>query len=278
MGSQGEGGHPSEGWGAGRRGHPGTGPSGGGQLRMRLPEHADQGPTFLLECDSSVLGALQKHLVLHKIRRKVLVEPCPELHVWAVLPGIPEEASGAEPLPKHQGTTILTRDPRTTHMGWRLLTQDESPALVPRGRLADVWDYHRHRYQQGVPEGVHDLPPGVALPLESNLAFMNGISFTKGCYVGQELTARTHHMGVIRKRLFPVQLLGSFPVGSITPGTTVLTESGQAAGKYRAGQGNVGLALLYLEKIKGPLHIRTTGSGRVALVTSVPDWWPTVTK
>lgn len=130
----------------------------------------------------------------------------------------------------------------------------------------------------GVPEGVHDLPPGVALPLESNLAFMNGISFTKGCYVGQELTARTHHMGVIRKRLLPVQLLGSFPLGSITPGTMVLTESGQAAGKYRAGQGDVGLALLYLEKIKGPLHIRTTGSGRVALTTSVPDWWPTVTK
>lgn len=225
-----------------------------------------------------MLGALQKHLVLHKIRRKVSVEPCPELRVWAVLPGIPEELGGAEPLLKHQGTTILTRDPRTTRMGWRLLTQDESPALVPRGQLADVWDYHRHRYQQGVPEGVHDLPPGVALPLESNLAFMNGISFTKGCYIGQELTARTHHMGVIRKRLFPVQLLGSFPVGSITPGTTVLTESGQAAGKYRAGQGNVGLALLYLEKIKGPLHIRTIGSGRVALTTSVPDWWPTATK
>lgn len=130
----------------------------------------------------------------------------------------------------------------------------------------------------GVPEGVHDLPPGVALPLESNLVFMNGVSFTKGCYVGQELTARTHHTGVIRKRLFPVQLLGLLPEGGITPGTTVLTESGQAVGKYRAGQGDVGLALLHSEKIKGPLHIRTTESGWVALTASVPDWWPTATK
>ncbi|XP_006760142.1 PREDICTED: putative transferase CAF17, mitochondrial [Myotis davidii] len=242
------------------------------------PEHTDRAPTFLLECDSSVLGALQKHLVLHKIRRRVTVEPCPELHVWAVLPATPQEVGGAAPLPKHQGSAILARDPRTTRMGWRLLTQDKSPALVARGRLRDVCDYHRHRYQQGVPEGVHDLPPGVALPLESNLVFMNGVSFTKGCYVGQELTARTHHTGVIRKRLFPVQLLGPLPEGGITPGTTVLTESGQAVGKYRAGQGDVGLALLHSEKIKGPLHIRTTESGRVALTASVPDWWPTVTK
>uniref|UniRef100_A0A4X1UKH6 Iron-sulfur cluster assembly factor IBA57, mitochondrial n=1 Tax=Sus scrofa TaxID=9823 RepID=A0A4X1UKH6_PIG len=249
-----------------------------------LPEHSDEQPTFLLECDSSVLDALQRHLVLHRIRRKVTVEPCPELRVWAVLPCAPEEAGRSVPLQeKAQCTTILTRDPRTARMGWRLLSQDEGSALVPGGRPGDLQDYHRHRYRcwmgvVGVPEGVHDLPPGVALPLESNLAFMNGISFTKGCYIGQELTARTHHTGVIRKRLFPVQLSGRLPVGSIAPGTSVLTESGQAAGKYRAGLGDVGLALLRTEKIKGPLHIRTSESGLVALTASVPDWWPTATK
>ncbi|KAF6094251.1 iron-sulfur cluster assembly factor IBA57 [Phyllostomus discolor] len=244
-----------------------------------LLEQADQAPTFLLECDSSVVSALQEHLLLHKIRRKVAVEPYPELRVWAVLPCTPEvEASGAMLLPKPQGATILTRDPRTVRMGWRLLTQDEGPALLPRAHLGDIWDYHRHRYQQGVPEGVHDLPPGVALPLESNLAFMNGVSFTKGCYIGQELTARTHHMGIVRKRLFPVQLVGPLPSGDITPGTVVLTESGQAAGKYRAGQGDVGLALLHLDKVKGLLHIRTAGGGQVALTASAPDWWPTAAK
>ncbi|KAM5217696.1 putative transferase CAF17, mitochondrial isoform 2-T2 [Hipposideros larvatus] len=250
-------------------------------ILYRVPEHPDQAPAFLLECDSSVLGALQKHLTLHKIRRKVTVELCPELCVWALLPhspGSPEEAGRAVLLQEQEGATILTRDPRTACMGWRLLAQDEGPALVSGGRLGDLQDYHRHRYLQGVPEGVHDLPPGVALPLESNLAFMNGVSFTKGCYIGQELTARTHHMGVIRKRLFPVQLLGPLPVGGIAPSTTVFTESGQAAGKYRAGQGDVGLALLHSEKIKGPLHIRTAGSGRVTLTASVPDWWPTTIK
>ncbi|XP_007535141.1 putative transferase CAF17, mitochondrial [Erinaceus europaeus] len=244
-----------------------------------LPVCTDEAPTFLLECDASALGALQKHLALYKIRRKVTVEPSSELHVWALLPST-SGASEAEPLlqAKAEGAAVLTRDPRTACMGWRLLTRDEDPALMPGGRLGDPQDYHRHRYQQGIPEGICDLPPGVALPLESNLAFMHGVSFTKGCYIGQELTARTHHMGVIRKRLFPVRLAGPLPASGIAPGSPVLTESGKVAGKYRAGQGDVGLALLRSEKIKCPLHIRTSDSGQVAVTASVPDWWPTATK
>lgn len=155
--------------------------------------------------------------------------------------------------------------------------------------MADRWLGHgqgRHAWcahlwflvPTGIPEGVRDLPPGVALPLESNLAFMNGVSFTKGCYIGQELTTRTHHMGVIRKRLLPVQLTGPLPAGGVGPGSVVLTASGQAAGRFRAGQGNVGLALLRLEKIKGPLHIRTSESDQVAVTASVPGWWPVATK
>ncbi|KAK2495248.1 hypothetical protein MC885_021439 [Smutsia gigantea] len=249
-------------------------------LRVQKTKMQDaQAPAFLLECDSAVLGALQRHLALYKIRRKVTVESYPELRVWAVLPDAPEEASAAATLQEQaQGTAILTRDPRTARMGWRLLAQDEGPALVAGGRLGDVQDYHRHRYRHGVPEGVRDLPPGVALPLESNLAFMNGISFDKGCYIGQELTARTHHMGVVRKRLFPVQLAGLLPAHSLAPGASVLTESGQSAGKYRAGLGDLGLALLRSEQARGPLHVRTPEGGRVTLSASVPDWWPMATK
>ncbi|XP_014442745.1 putative transferase CAF17, mitochondrial [Tupaia chinensis] len=247
-------------------------------ILYRLHESLEETQGFLLECDSSVLGALQKHLMLYKIRRKVTVEPHPGLRVWAVLPSTSEAGGVALLQERVEATSILTRDPRTACMGWRLLTQEEGPALVPRCWLGNLQDYHRHRYLQGIPEGVQDLPPGVALPLESNLAFMNGVSFTKGCYIGQELTARTHHMGVIRKRLFPIKLSGPLPAGGIAPGTSVFTESGQAAGKFRAGLGDVGLALLQSEKIKSPLHIRTSENTQVALTASVPDWWPMVTK
>ncbi|XP_037679179.1 putative transferase CAF17, mitochondrial [Choloepus didactylus] len=249
-------------------------------ILYRLHGSEDEEAGFLLECDSSVVDALQKHLILYKIRRKVVVEPCPEMSVWALLPGAPE-ASPALPLQeKAQGAMVLARDPRAACMGWRLLAPKEAPAwdLVPGGQPGDPRDYRQHRYRQGVPEGVRDLPPGVALPLESNLAFMNGVSFTKGCYLGQELTARTHHTGVIRKRLFPVRLSGLLPAASIPAGTAVLAVSGKAAGKFRAGEGDVGLALLQSERIKSPLHIRTSEDSQVAVTASVPGWWPKATK
>lgn len=244
-----------------------------------LPECTEEAPGFLLECDSSVLGTLQKHLTVYKIRRKVTVEPHPELHVWAVLPCAPQTSEAAPLEERVEATTMLIRDPRTARMGWRLLTQDGGPALVPKGQFGDLQDYHMYRYQQGIPEGVCDLPPGMALPLESNLVFMNGVSFTKGCYIGQELTARTHHTGVIRKRLFPVKLEGPLPASGISPGTLVtVTATGQAAGKFRAGQGHIGLALLRSETIKGPLHIKTSESQLLTVTAVVPDWWPTAAK
>ncbi|XP_035751525.1 putative transferase CAF17, mitochondrial [Egretta garzetta] len=137
-------------------------------------------------------------------------------------------------------------------MGWRLITKKGAnlPEIIPGSHIGNIQDYHRHRYKQGIPEGVKDLPPGVALPLESNLAYMNGISFTKGCYIGQELTARTHHMGVIRKRLLPVRFSAPLPKDSIPEGAEVLTESGKSAGKFRAGGDELGIALLRLANIK----------------------------
>lgn len=243
-----------------------------------LPER-EATPGFLLECDSSVLGPLREHLARHRVRRKVIVEPCADLRVWAVLPSTPQASAALLPSTAAEASTILTRDPRTVRMGWRLLAHDETPAvMLSGGHLGALRDYHRHRYLQGVPEGIRDLPPGLALPLESNLAFMNGVSFAKGCYVGQELTARTHHTGVVRKRLFPVRLAGPLPAGGLRPGASVLTASGQAAGKFRAGLEDVGLALLWSERIKGPLRVRTSESQEVALTASVPDWWPVALK
>ncbi len=80
----------------------------------------------------------------------------------------------------------------------------------------------------GLPEGVKDLPPGEALPLESNLVYMQGISFSKGCYIGQELTARTHHTGVIRKRLMPVTM--SAPAENLDQGAALETEGANQLG------------------------------------------------
>ena len=128
-----------------------------------------------------------------------------------------------------------------------------------------------HWSSPGLPEGVKDLPPGVALPLESNLVYMQGVSFSKGCYIGQELTARTHHTGVVRKRLMPVRL--SAPVEGLEEGS-LQTQSGKPAGKHRAGVGDLGLSLIRLAHAKEVLSVTSSDGTNVTAEASVPDWWP----
>uniref|UniRef100_A0A8C5S1L6 Iron-sulfur cluster assembly factor IBA57, mitochondrial n=1 Tax=Laticauda laticaudata TaxID=8630 RepID=A0A8C5S1L6_LATLA len=240
-------------------------------IAYRLHENKQEEQHVLLECDAGLLDSFWKHLKLYKIRRKLDISPCLDLLVWAVVPKEPSEGL------QHAGqAVVLTTDPRVKIMGWRLIThKNVNPLEIVSGcRLGELKDYHRHRYQQGIPEGVKDLPYGTALPLESNLVYLNGVSFTKGCYIGQELTARTHHMGVIRKRLLPIQLSPLMPLESLAEGTEILTESGKSAGKFRAGENEFGIALLRLATTKDPLRLKVSDNSQVMVAASVPPWWP----
>ncbi|XP_061443067.1 putative transferase CAF17, mitochondrial isoform X1 [Rhineura floridana] len=233
-------------------------------ILYRIHESLQEEPHILLECDASILDSLQKHLKLYKIRRKVNIMPCPDLSLWAVIPKEQSEEGTGELQQCPSKAVVVTPDPRVAVMGWRLITSKGTDPLevVPGSQIGNMKDYHRHRYKQGIPEGVKDLPSGTALPLESNLAYMNGISFTKGCYIGQELTARTHHMGVIRKRLLPIQLSTPVPSESIFEGAEIVSESGKSAGKYRAGVDNLGIALLRLANMNEPLRLKIPGCWR----------------
>ncbi|XP_072364228.1 putative transferase CAF17 homolog, mitochondrial isoform X2 [Scyliorhinus torazame] len=232
--------------------------------------------TILLECDATLLDAVQKHLKVYKIRRKVGITPCPDLSLWTILPFEQSSKTGSALEVNEKKVVVCTRDPRTDAMGWRLvLSKIDNPLdIVPESHLGEIQDYHRYRYAIGIAEGVKDLPSGEAIPLESNLVYMNGISFTKGCYIGQELTARTHYTGVIRKRLMPVQLGNPLPPNSVPEKAQIVSESGKSAGRLRSYMGDVGLAMIRLAFANEPLQLRTAGDARVQLKASVPDWWP----
>ncbi|CAJ1072471.1 LOW QUALITY PROTEIN: putative transferase CAF17 homolog%2C mitochondrial [Xyrichtys novacula] len=237
---------------------------------------AEAGQGVFLECDSTITDSILRHLKVYKIRRKVTVNPCPDLSVWTVLPKhkkTEEEASIPE-LSSPEKALAWEEDPRTQEMGWRLVVDSQVDPLdiISSCQKGDTEEYHRHRYAIGLPEGVKDLPPGVALPLESNLVYMQGISFSKGCYIGQELTARTHHTGVIRKRLMPVRL--SAPVQDLEEGASLQTQSGKPAGKHRSGFGDLGLSLIRMAHAKDVLTLKSSDDTTVTLEVAVPDWWP----
>ena len=100
--------------------------------------------------------------------------------------------------------SFLQPDPRWHGLGLRgVIPAAAAAELLPAGADPEEAEaaYAQWRYTLGVAEGSEEL--GGLLPLECNLAGLNAISFDKGCYIGQELTARTHHTGVVRKRIVP---------------------------------------------------------------------------
>lgn len=139
-------------------------------------------------------------------------------------------------------------DPRHVNMGIR--------AILPRNNVKEILEkfslelgtrdaYNLNRLKLGLPDSSNDLIVGKSILLENGFDELNGIDWNKGCYVGQELTARTKHRGLIKKRLVPVIIDGPQP----NPGTIILWE-GKDAGEMRSSINEIGLALLRLEFLK----------------------------
>ena len=183
---------------------------------------------FLLDVDSAVAKVVKKHLSLYKVRRKIAINVLEDHNVHAVFLEGEEEHTGhrlvtrssepgstfcdggevlaASSLP---GESPALPDPRVPALGYRLIlpaSQDPLQVLPESVQSCHSSRFTQLRYQLGVPEGSLETPLGKSLPLEYNLDYMQGVSFHKGCYIGQELTARTHHTGVIRKRILPLTL------------------------------------------------------------------------
>jgi folate-binding protein YgfZ len=243
---------------------------------------ADSG--WLVEVDKDQVPVLMKHLKKHKLRAKLKLRALDEgertiwsswkNHAepqrWAAYSLESESPSPFSPTSEIAGCI----DTRAPGFGSRIITPGSDglrthlpdEAQVP-GSEVELDSYTVRRFLHGVAEGQAEVLSGSALPLQCNMDMARGIDFRKGCYVGQELTIRTHHRGVTRKRLLPVQLydLQNAPSVSETltydpsvqltlpTGETDIVKAGAAtrrnrsAGTFLNGIGNIGLALCRLE-------------------------------
>jgi len=133
------------------------------------------GDDILLDVEEAQADALGRRLSIYRLRRAITIarDDAPAVH-WSRDPVV-----GAAP------------DPRLPELGYRWIAPPGAPAA----------GYHAHRLSLGVTEGVAELGSGETLWLEANARELNGVSFTKGCYVGQENTARMHHRSKVNRRL-----------------------------------------------------------------------------
>jgi hypothetical protein len=235
---------------------------------------AERSGALLIDGEAHRLEDLKRRLTLYRLRAKVAIES-PSGYVVAALwgesalakLGLPVEAGRATPF----AGGLVYVDPRLATLGARAIL----PAEGAEGALAQAGltpshanAYDRHRLAIGVPDGSRDLEIEKSLLLESNFEELHGVDFEKGCYVGQELTARTKYRGHVKRRLFPVTLDGPAP-----PAGTPVTLDGKDAGDLRSAADGCGLALLRLEFIEAALRSDSdlfAGSVRVRPVR--PGW------
>ena len=227
--------------------------------RTVLGEKHKGDPGLIIEVDANEVDALARHLKRFKLRAKVDIRVLEE-HEWRVW----QAWGGWGELPPHEMGCL---DGRAPDLGHRIITcEGEGSSEVTREESASPSPekYDVSRMLKGVAEGQGEILKESALPQESNIDYMGGIDFRKGCYVGQELTIRTHHTGVVRKRILPVQIYnpgdGQKPPDALTHdeksklvlpprGANIsrVDKKGRSAGKWLGGVGNIGLALCRLE-------------------------------
>ena len=230
----------------------------------------EAGESIWLETEAARLGDLKRRLSIYRLRAKVSLEEQPDLAVAAVFGegalaalGLSDTLGAARVL----GSGVALVDPRLTALGARaILARDRAGCEFADLGLAeaDFETYDRLRLSLGIPDGSRDLVPEKSILLEAGFDELNGIDWQKGCYVGQELTARTKYRGLIRKRLMPVEIRGPVPA----PGTVVMA-GGSEVGEMRSSCEELGLALLRVEPV---LQGRKLEAGAANLAPMTPAW------
>ncbi len=225
---------------------------------------------FLLDCEAARLPDLLRRLSIYRLRSQVTLEDASGRLAVAALFGtgtLETLKLAAEP-----GTAatfaggLAFVDPRLAALGARAILPAEGAAAALEAAgfgPADLADYDRLRISQGAPDGSRDLEVEKSILLENGFDELHGVDWDKGCFMGQELTARTHYRALIKKRLMPVEIDGPAPA----PGTPVLAGD-KEAGVMRTAVDGLGLALLRLEY----LDAAPFTAGEAKLTPRKPDW------
>lgn len=201
---------------------------------------SNQGDRVLLDCVRSQREELMSKLVMYRLKAKISISP--------------EDGKAVVAEPSMGG---LNADPRLDILGER----DEVAGIggVPKS------DYDAYRLSLGIPDGELDIGVNEHFPHEANLDLLNGVSFSKGCYVGQEVVSRMQHRGTARARMLPVTCDGAPP-----PKGTAIASGDQQIGTMLSSQGSRAMALIRLDRLAEAKALLLSAAVRVHVHR--PEW------
>jgi folate-binding protein YgfZ len=233
---------------------------------------------FWLDIETDRRADFLKKLQLYKLRSAISVDDAAHRYrIYGLWGGDGLNGPDAPGATQIIDDCVLYRDPRLAAMGWRLI----APAHYSLEALAEKFsakqqpwaEYDYNRAALGLPDGSRDIEIDRGIILENGLDELRGIDWDKGCYLGQELTARTRYRGLIRKRLLPC-IIQQPPATPIAFGSAVL-QDGKEVGESRSFIPGIGtkpplvMVLLRLEALKNPhpLYI-----GDMEITPQIPNW------
>ena len=228
---------------------------------------AQAGEEVWLDAEASRAVDLVKRLTIYRLRSKVTLGVRDDLAVAALYGDLSALGLAGAGQAKDLAAGVVYVDPRLAAAGARLMAPAErlDSVLADLGaRAVAPADYDRHRLALGLADGSRDLQVEKSTLLEANFEELHGVDFKKGCYVGQEVAARTKYRGLVKKRLVPVAIDGPAPA----PGTAVTDAEGREVGALHSAIDGMGLALLRLEQ----LDAAELKAGEATLHPRRPDW------
>jgi folate-binding protein YgfZ len=216
------------------------------------------GDTIFVDCVAAEKDLLLKRLTMYKLRAKVSIADASAQ--WQVAYRIRAQHPAIGHLTTKKHLLVLT-DPRAAELGERLYI--EADAFRPQGTV-DMASYRAHRIRLGIPAAT-DLHDETAI--DAGLDALNGVSFSKGCYVGQEVTARMHYKQINRRGFFVVEGAQALPAEA------ALLAHGETLGTLRSAEGTHALALLKFEQAEPCLNgLRTASVDNQPVRLHVPAW------
>lgn len=218
---------------------------------------------FILLTEAERAPELMQRLDMYRLRSRVAIRamdghclltvagPRADQAVAEIFPELRPTGEAGECHTLAEGQIRIWRDPRLAPFGWGLLATTAGvatvwPRLVSRLPVAGFLAWEEYRTLHGLSRAGAEWLPEETLPLEAGFLEYHGVDFGKGCYVGQETTARTHHRATLRKRLFLLTFTQSLI--NPPPRAPIVTASGKEAGVLTtlSPSGRSGLGILRL--------------------------------